>query len=93
MRLLPAGTAVLTAAAASLWPAVILMPPLTAAAADLRSAAVTATVLAGVGAAACAAVREIKRDKSLMRERERALIRVIDSQDDSHPSGPFTAAR
>jgi hypothetical protein len=94
------GTAVLTASAASLWPAAILVPADGRTLADLRAAAVTATILAGVAAAAWRAVAEIakrerdhwRREEELRRDRSN-LIRVIDNRLGDHPSGPFSAAR
>jgi hypothetical protein len=57
--------------------------------ADLRSGAVSSTILAGV----LWAVAELRRRERAQRARERALIRVIDRQAGGPPSGPFSAVR
>lgn len=101
MRLLPVSTAVLTTAALSLWAAATMAAAPYRVLADLRSAAVAATVLAGVAAVAWRGLAELARrdqrgdaEMELMRQRERALIRVIDHRlGGDHPSGPFSAIR
>lgn len=95
MRLLPVSTAVLTTAAATLWPAAILVTASWRTLADLRSAAATATVLAGVAAVAWIGVAELKQHDRRMHARERMLIRRLDVQvrEDEHPSGPFRAVQ
>jgi hypothetical protein len=101
VRLLPASTAVLTTAAASLWTAAILASADARTVADLRGGAVAATILAGVAASAWQAVAELamrdrsqrQREDDLRRDRS-ALIRVIDNRlGGEHPSGPFSAVR
>lgn len=95
MRLLPVSTAVLTTAAATLWPAAILATVSYRVLADLRSAAVAVTILAGTAAIAWIGVAELKQHDRRLRARERVLIRRLDGQarEDEHPSGPFSAVR
>jgi hypothetical protein len=92
VRLLSLGTAALTAAAVSLWPTAILIPAGSRTVADLRSAAIAATVLAGILAGLRVAAAEVCQRERRQQARERALIRVID-RGGEHPSGPFRAVR
>lgn len=95
MRLLPVSTGLLTTAALSLWPAAILASADARTLSDLRGAAVAATVLAGIAAAAWRGVAELKQRDRRQGARERALIRAMERQLDGgdHPSGPFRAVR
>jgi membrane protein implicated in regulation of membrane protease activity len=101
VRLLPVTTGLLTTAAASLWAAAILASADARTLSDLRSGAITATILSGVAAAAWRAVAELanrdcaqRRREQELREDRSALIRVIDNRlGGAHPSGPFSAVR